>query len=588
MSVAENPGATPQPGAGSNAANGRKRGVVIGAVALSLVAVGGVAALAGQGFLGSGADQDGQPSAVLPVDSLAYYRLDFDPSTSQKVAAFRLFDKLPEAKQALGDSNPKKALFELIAKNNDELKDIDYTNDIEPWLGDRMGLAILAPREGGTEPVVAAAVQVTDEAKANEGIAKLKEKSGVDIGELTDRARSSAPIGPNPLAPGMSRGYADYSSDGSPSASASDLQVKPVVDADPTDAPTPGVSPTTSGTTPGATPGTASDKEAVHWYRDGYMVFTQKADEQAVRAAIDKGRLSDNPDFTKDMNDLGEQGVLSTWSDTPKFMDALFTGQQQLQSMRGLFELYGRQASAVRFDPGFVEVASLSRDNGLNVTHQPVKDVNALPADTVGFVSTTGGADLLKALWPRIEKIADESSTDWRKQLAEVERQLGVSIPGDVETLLGKQFDLVVSEKSVKDKLPVLGLRLITDTTKAQGILDKLNTLWKQSGGDAANTFGLNQKTAGDVLYVGSTASYADELAAGGSLGDDATLKEAVKDLDKQHSVLYVNLDKIEHLYLEGMPSGQERDAVASLKAVGAGTVKNGDRYDSTLRILVN
>lgn len=535
----------------------RSRKVVVGAVAASLLSVGGVAALAGQRLLSPGTSQDGQPSAVLPGDAVAYYRVDFDPSTAQKVAAFRLFDKLPEAKQALGDGNPKRALFELFKKHNQQLKDVDYANDIDPWLGDRVGLAVLAPRDGEESPMIVAAVQVKDEAKANEGIERLKQKTGADLAKLTEAAKNTA--SPGALTFGVNRGYADYVT-------------------------------SESSTSPGGT-----GEETASWSREGYLLLTRKSDEQAVRAAIDKGRLADNEAFTKDMSDLGEQGVLSGWTDTPRYFEAMSkTGPGLTASMLSRVGLAGRQASALRFDAGYVEMASLTRDTGLNIDHPALRDIGKLPTDTVAFASGTGGADVLRAIWPKIEKAAKEANpsvaSNWDQQLRQIKDQTGIALPEDLETLLGKQFDLVVSEKSVKNESPVLGARLLTDPAKAEGVLANLDKLLNQSAGGnaAAGTLRLHRKTEGDVVYVGSTQSYLDELAGGGSLGDDPTLKEAAPNLDKASGGLFVNVDKIEGLYLTGMPEGQQKDMLAAAKAIGMSTVKNGDRYDSITRLLVN
>ena len=540
MSVSHESGAPATPVAGQEALGRRRhRGVVIGAVALSLLAAGGVGAIAAQRMFGSGTSQDAQPATVLPIDALAYFRADSDPSTAQKVAAFRLFDKLPEAKKALGDGNPKKALFELITKDSRDLKDVDYAQEIEPWLGDRVGLAVLAPRNGGKEPMVVAALQVKDEAKAREGLERLLQKTGADFSKLTDAAKANAASGGLAMI-GSIRGA------------------------------------------------NGRDQDASYWYREGYMLLTRRSDEQAVRAAVDKGQLSNSQDFTRDMNDLGEQGVLSGWTDTPKLIEAMNQGDALPAGTSGLTGLAGRQAGAVRFDAGHVELASLTRDNGLNIAHPAIRDLGGLPSDTVGFASGTGGADLITALWPKMESLAKESNGDWDRQLKQFQEQTGIAVPGDLQTLLGKQFDIVVSEKSVKDQLPVLGLRMLTDSAKAEALLGNLDKLLRQGTSGGGATFGLHRRTDGDFTYVGSTKSYLDELVAGGKLADDATMREALPDLDKANGAIYVNLDKIESLYLNSVSSDQPRDLLSSLKAVGVTTVKNGDRHDGTIRVLVN
>lgn len=524
--------------------------MVAGGVIVGLVAVGGVAALAGQRLLSSGAAD--QPAAVLPVDSLVYARVDFDPSAAQKVAAFRLFDKLPEAKNALGDSNPKKALFELMAKNNEQLKDVDYAADIEPWLGDRMGMAVLAPKEKGGDPIPVAAIQVTDEAKANEGMTKLREKSqGLKLNDLADQAKKQT--GLNQLPTVGNRATATLTPQ------------------------------------PNAGGNTTSD-DTVHWYRDGYLLLTDKASEQTVRDAVDKGQLTANADFTADMNDLGEQGVMSGWMNTPKLMDAALANDTSgsADTVREFMDMVGRQAMALRFNPGSLEMTSIARGATGNVDRPAARDLAKLPGDTAAFFSVTGGGEQLKTVWPKLEKAISQSSPSFSRDLDGFKKATNVAIPEDLQTLLGTQFDLIISEKSVKDRLPVLGLRLLTDTTKAESVLGNMNNLLKQVSPETASVFGLNTKTERDFVYVGATTSYRDELVAGGNLGDDATVKEAVKDLASASSVLYVNLDKIESLYLPAATDPQAKDLLESLKAVGVSSVTNGDRTESTMRLLVN
>ena len=177
------PGASGSPTRRESAAAGRpagrRTGLVVGGVVAALV-LGGGAVFAVQQLSGGGA----QPADVLPGDAYGYVRLDIDPSAGQKIAAVRFLDKLPQVRDTLGGDDPRKKLWELITEeaSDDCIAAFSYDNDIAPWLGDRAGAAV---RPGGTEdkPHVALAVQVTDEARAEQTLGKLFacDPDGADI-----------------------------------------------------------------------------------------------------------------------------------------------------------------------------------------------------------------------------------------------------------------------------------------------------------------------------------------------------------------------------------------------------------------------
>lgn len=150
----------------------RKRGKLIpliAAVAVLLVLGGGGA------FAYSRIAGGDQPSSVLPASSVGYVRVDLKPSAGQQVAALRFMRKFPTVRDELsltGDNDDlRQKLFEFVKKNSgDDLADVDFAKDIEPWIGNRVGIAAV-PRDGKPNPVVA--VQITDEGKAKAGLDKL-------------------------------------------------------------------------------------------------------------------------------------------------------------------------------------------------------------------------------------------------------------------------------------------------------------------------------------------------------------------------------------------------------------------------------
>ena len=161
----------------------KKRGKLIPLVAIvAVLAVIGGGAVFAYGRLAGG----DQPAAVLPGNAVAYARIDLNPSAGQKVAALRYLMKFPSAKEKIGlnsdQDDLRQKLFELIKKDaGDDLADVDFDQDIKPWLGDRAGLAAV-PGKDGEEPDAVVAVQVKDEGKATQGLDKLfadeKDKPG--------------------------------------------------------------------------------------------------------------------------------------------------------------------------------------------------------------------------------------------------------------------------------------------------------------------------------------------------------------------------------------------------------------------------
>lgn len=156
---------------------GARRWLAAGLAAVAVLGVGGGVAYGGPALvrlLGGGP----QPEDVLPADALLYAELDLNPSAGQKLDAVRFLRKFPETRERFAESkDPRASLWELVAKDEEDLSSIDYGRDVEAWLGERIGVAVLPPRGGEEDPEVAVALQVRDEDRARWGIPKLFEKS---------------------------------------------------------------------------------------------------------------------------------------------------------------------------------------------------------------------------------------------------------------------------------------------------------------------------------------------------------------------------------------------------------------------------
>lgn len=151
----------------------RRRGLIVGVVAGVVAAVG--LPLGGFALYSSLSGGGTQPEEALPGDAIGYFRVDVDPSAGQKVQAVRLLQKFPGFEKATGIDDPRedvrKAMFDVVKE--DSGCDLDFEDDVDPWLGERLGVAAFAPSGEDSEPDVAVAVQVSDAEAADQGMQDL-------------------------------------------------------------------------------------------------------------------------------------------------------------------------------------------------------------------------------------------------------------------------------------------------------------------------------------------------------------------------------------------------------------------------------
>lgn len=149
--------------------------LLIGGGVGAAVVIGGGAAAAM--MMGGGGDQ---PTSVLPGSAAAYAQVDLDPSAGQKVAAVRFAQGLdPEIRERLDAGEWREWVWEQIEEQGDTPFEVSFEEDIEPWLGDRAGIAVL-PAGEGEEPVVAVALQVKDGDAALEFLDRMKSEAAAN------------------------------------------------------------------------------------------------------------------------------------------------------------------------------------------------------------------------------------------------------------------------------------------------------------------------------------------------------------------------------------------------------------------------
>lgn len=504
------------------------------ATILGLASVAVVGAVAAGGWAAMSLMSGGtQPAEAVPANVLGYASLDLDPSASQKIEAITMLRKFPGIQKELDISSQddlRRWVLEKIQEDG-QCKDLDYDEDIEPWIGDRIAMAAVPAPKAGDAPTPLVALQVTDADAATKGIEELAacgdsaEDFGVavsgDYALITD-----------------SQKHADaFAADAEESSLAEDATFQ-------------------RWTSRVGDPG----------------IMTLYAAPGAMDLIVDAA-LKEDFASVPGSGGVEDKAALQMQSEMKRINERV----------RELYSGFRGMAGVVRFEGGAVEAefAGLSENKQLGFAMSPGDriDVGALPPTTAAVY----GAALPKGWAQSYLDLMVEMSGEKRaaeQMIAQLEAQTGLQIPGDIERLLGDGVALAVDEDldvkaASEDPTTVpAGLRISGDPQEIQAALDKV----KRAVGPDGDM--LVSEQGDGTLAVGLDQGYVKTLAAGGGLGDQAIFQDVVPDADKAAGVLYVDLDVLQRWISQGMqqsgtvgPDEQKvLDNLAPLRAVGFGS----------------
>ncbi|WP_326636621.1 DUF3352 domain-containing protein [Streptosporangium sp. NBC_01755] len=318
-------------------------------------------------------------------------------------------------------------------------------------------------------------------------------------------------------------------------------------------------------------------------FRDDYALLspTQAEADQAAAAAP----LSENATFSEDLSALGETGVLSFWADAGKI--AQLAPELTTQDPTALAQIKNvRVAGALRFDSGYVELAGISRGaQDLDMGTLEASRISALPASTAGAASFSGLGEMIGKQWTQLMKSADTAGGGGVQQLVDqAQQQSGLALPDDLVTLLGKNITLALDANGLDGDQPKFGAKIVTDPAKAQEIVGKIEKYLAGTG----TTVPQLAKVPGDGTFVlASSQEYAAELDKDGTLGDSETFQLAIPNADEATFAVYVDLDKVEKLYLNGL-QGDEKANLQVLRGMGMSGTQSGSEATFSLRLLFN
>jgi hypothetical protein len=512
---------------GPSPARSRRTTVIAVASVIGVAAVGG-AAWAAWSFFSTGA----QPAEALPASTIAYASIDLDPSGGQKIEALRTLKKFPafDDNVDLGtDDDIREWIFEQVQEESSDCAELDYGDDIEPWLGDRF--AVAAVDAGGDAPAPVFVVQVSDEDAADAGLTKLRTCGG---GSADDGAWAIAD------------GWAIIGED------------QKTVDAVANDA---------EGST------LAAD--------DDFQQWTDAAGDDGIvsmYAAPAAGQvLSDL--VTDSLGGLGGLGAAG-------MQGQLDDATDQLKDFKGA-------AATIRFDDGGLELEMAgdvgATSAALTAGGEGAKAVSTLPDDTavafgLGLEFQDGWLD--EVLGP-ISEAAGQSTDDL---LAEANQRLGLDLPADIETLLGSSLSLAVDADFDPDSFDSaagpgdvsgVGVKVFGDADDIEAVLDKL-----RSSAGGADDGALDSDSEDGVVAIGPDGDYRKVLLEDGGLGDTDTFKRVVEHADEATEILYVDFDAVDGWLGDVTGDDAEiRDNLEPLSAFGVSAWQEDDVAHAVLKV---
>jgi hypothetical protein len=511
---------TPEPQQPPAAAKGR-RTAIIAAVSVGVAAVLGGGALVAYKFIAGGP----QPAEALPASVLGVLSIDLDPGAKQKIEAIKTLHKFPGLKKSLnlGSTDDLRRYVFKEATKDGTCKDLNYDADILPWIGNRA--AVAAAELGDEEVAPVFALEVSDVGKAETGVKKIMKCSGggdagyafndkyLIISDSTEHAK-------------------EIVADAKKAPLSDDAKYQKWSDA-------------------------AGDAGIVNFY-----VSSKAATYVANELGDFAGSLSDLSGLGTGSSDSGDlpsgfptdfpDNTLPTPSDNaaafhsgggasaPRAADPTDPSgaiKDALKNFQGL-------AGSIRFAGGGMELEVVSGGiQNVADSGKVTDEVESLPADTALAFGVAYPGDFAKRI---IDSVKSQFGAAGDDQIAQVESMFGITLPDDLQTLLGKAITLSLggdAPASLADlkgpaDLPA-GLKITGDSDKIKRLITKL----EDHSGLSLNDLGVVVESSGDKVALVLQSGYAKELLADGKLGDTASFKKVVENADKASAVLYLNFD---------------------------------------------
>lgn len=506
---------------GPPSGGGRKRGVAIVAsvAVIAVVAAGGVFAFQ---TLGGGGPR---PADAMPDSALAYAQFDLDPSAEQKVDLVRLLRQIPDFAEETGISSDRDDLREKAFEEmlSDLDCDLDYAQDVEPWIGDRLGIAAV-PVDDTVTPVIA--VQVSDEGPAEDAVATLEECSTTGaLPEDIDVAEEDSDVAVDFVGEYMLLTEADH--------------LEEIVQMS-TDSPL------------GEADGFSSDMNALA--EQGVMSFW-----------VDIPGLLETPVVAAELESSGDD--ISVLEEYDAAFGALRAGSDYIE-----FATMVRGGSF-----------ALEADGDNPVTELPETTLGALSVSGGGAALDENWEDLMSSIdsssggqaQAQIDAFESETGFSIPEDLSTLLGE-NLTVALDAE---GLSPDNLQGASDIANL--GFGARFTTDPDAIRDLVDRIQSLLGEQGVPVQ----LSTADTDDGLVLASNDDYADQLAGGGSLGDSDAFKSAVPDAADAEVVFYLDFDRLETV-VEDFGGEEGIEQLASVRAIGFSSIQDDDLTSTSVRMV--
>jgi Protein of unknown function (DUF3352) len=478
---------------------GSKKWIGSAAAAAVVVAltVGGVTLMKA---MGGGA----QPEDVLPANAIAFAKIDVNPSAGQKLAVFQLASKFPKVKEKIAspESSLKEAVFGsfFTGSGGEEALGLDFKKDIEPWLGDRIGVGVFPDSDGDKNPEFGVAVAYTDQNAA---------KVALDKGIANEAKRFA------------------------------DLKAKP-----PGDMPMPEL-PAEKSTPTG------------YAFADGYVILSDTTAHATALVAAGKSSPLARSTYAEDVKSLGSDQIGVAWADIAAIVKAIpkdpkadpFGLLKGVQGAQDPSMATGRVVMGLHADASYVEITGKGIDvKGVDTmfTAGPRTEaglISSFPSEVFGAVTITGLGKAAGALYTSLTTAEDAMGI--KSMLSEA----GIGSAKEIETLLGDETGIMVGGTTDN---PQFAIRTRSKDADAALVIANKALGVVPAGQMSATAARKITGPDGIVVSMGSglTKSLFDK--SGPKLAGSEAFRQALPDADKADMAGYVDVTKAAGIVWQG------------------------------------
>jgi hypothetical protein len=476
----------------------QRRAGLVAAGAVAAVAAAGAGAWAVTQFMSTGPT----PATVMPADTAAYLAVDLDPEGGQKIEAVQTLRKFPAIREELGldgSEDLRRWLFEAVSSSS-PCSEIDFSDDVDPWLGDKLGFGV---RAGESEPVGFLVVQVKDQDLAIDALEKIAECADEDM-------------------PGTA-----FSDDYMLVAESDEIADGIVADA--------------------GEGSLADDEEFGRWIEEaGGSGIIEAYVSASAPESLGKTFLPGADDLVGGL--AGPTSATSMSDSTGAYSSELeMTVDEPLPDVDEALEAFAGGALVMRFDDGALEVEMAAGGLPAELEAGGDSGLQDLPATTALALGFGVQDDAVERMLESFSEVGGLGEDEVDEMLAEAEADTGLELPEELQTLLGEGLSVAVDssidvgslvEGSAPDPgaLPV-GVRIVGDTDEITGVLDKVEEAFGPLLGP------LVVEEGDGVVALGINEDYVGTLAEDGALGDEERFQAALSDLDDSAGGFYLDFD---------------------------------------------